>query len=106
MNCLCAMYVDRNQRAFLAQMMSFVVRYDVICHSFPFNSQYLMTRGVDIPAVHHTPGCTEGGKNSGKIFQEQAEAFKSYSLIITRSQLTFNSSNHVLMLALNLIIYQ
>ena len=43
MNCLCAIYVDRNQRAFLAQMRSFVVRYDVIYHIFPINSQYLMT---------------------------------------------------------------
>ena len=49
MNCLCAMYVDRNQRAFLAQMTSFVVRYDVIYHSFPINSQYLMMWGVDSP---------------------------------------------------------
>ena len=30
MNCLCAIYVERNQRAFLAQMTSFVVRYDFI----------------------------------------------------------------------------
>ena len=43
MNCLCAICVDRNQRAFLAQMTSFVVRYDVIHHSFPISSQYLMT---------------------------------------------------------------
>ena len=34
MNCFCAIYVDRNQRTFLAQMTSFVVRYDVIYHSF------------------------------------------------------------------------
>ena len=39
-----------NQRAFLVQMTSFVVRYDVIYHSFPINSQYLMTLGVDSPA--------------------------------------------------------
>ena len=51
MNCLCAIYVDRNQRAFLAQMTSFVVRYDVIDHFFPINSQYLMTWGVDSPAI-------------------------------------------------------
>ena len=43
------MYVDRSQRAFLAQMMSFVVPYDVIYHSFPINSQYLMMWGVDSP---------------------------------------------------------
>ena len=49
MNRLCAIYVDRNQQAFLAQMTSFVVRYDVIYHSFPVNSQYLMTWGVDSP---------------------------------------------------------
>ena len=35
MNCFCAIYVDRNQRTFLAQMTSFVMRYDVIYHSFP-----------------------------------------------------------------------
>jgi len=46
MNCLCAIYVDRNQRAFLAQMTSFVVRYDVINHPFPINSQHLMTWGL------------------------------------------------------------
>ena len=34
MNCLCAIYVAQNQQALLAQMMSFVVRYDVIYHSF------------------------------------------------------------------------
>ena len=49
MNCLCAIYVDRNQRAFLAQMRSFVVRYDVIYHIFPINSQYLMTWEVASP---------------------------------------------------------
>ena len=32
-------YVNRNQWAFLAQMTSFVVQYDVIYHSFPINSQ-------------------------------------------------------------------
>ena len=36
-NCLCAMYVDRNQRSFLAQMTSFVVQYDVTYHSFHIN---------------------------------------------------------------------
>ena len=49
MNFLCAIYVDRNQRAFLAQMGSFVVRYDVIYHLSPINSQYLMTWEVDSP---------------------------------------------------------
>ena len=49
MNCLCAIYVDRNQRAFLAQMRSFVGRYDVIYHLSPINSQYLMTWEVDSP---------------------------------------------------------
>ena len=33
MNCLCAIYVNRNQRALLAQMTSFVMWYDVIYHS-------------------------------------------------------------------------
>ena len=46
MNCLCAIYVDRNQRAFLAQMKSFVVQHDIIYHSFPINSQYLMMEGL------------------------------------------------------------
>ena len=50
LNCLCAIYVCRNQRAFLAQMTSLIVRYDVIYHFFPINSQYLMTWGVDSPA--------------------------------------------------------
>ena len=48
MNCL-YFYVDRNQRAFLAQMGSFFVRYDVIYHLSPINSQYLMTWEVDSP---------------------------------------------------------
>ena len=51
MNCLWATYVDRNQRAFLAQMTSFVVWYDFIYHSFPISSQYLMMWGVDSPAI-------------------------------------------------------
>ena len=49
MNCLCAIYVDRNQRAFLAHTRSFVVRCDVIYHLSPINSQYLMTWEVDSP---------------------------------------------------------
>ena len=49
MNCLWAIHVDRNQRPFLAQMRSFVVRYDVIHHLSPINSQYLMTWEVDSP---------------------------------------------------------
>ena len=49
MNCLCAIYIDRNQRAFLAQMTSFVMRYDVIYHLFPIGSRYLMTLGADSP---------------------------------------------------------
>ena len=53
MNCLCAIYVDRNQRAFLAQMTSFLVWYDVIYHFFPINSQYLMTWVVDSPTHLH-----------------------------------------------------
>ena len=51
MNCLCATYVDRSQRAFLAQMTSFVVWYDLIYHFLPISSQYLMMWGVDSPAV-------------------------------------------------------
>ena len=45
MNCLCAIDVDWNQHAFLAQMTSFVVQYDIIYHFFPINSQYLMMWG-------------------------------------------------------------
>ena len=45
MNCLCALYVCRDQGAFLAQMTSFVVRYDIINHSLPISSQYLMMWG-------------------------------------------------------------
>ena len=41
MNCLCAIYVDRNQRAFLAQMMSFYVGYDIILSVIPFLSNIL-----------------------------------------------------------------
>ena len=44
MNCLCAISVDRNHQAFLAQMTSFVEQYDVI-YQFPINSQYLMMWG-------------------------------------------------------------
>ena len=32
-------------------MTSFAVRYDVICHPSPINSQYLNTSGVDSPGV-------------------------------------------------------
>ena len=49
MKCLCAIYVDWNQQTFLEQMMSFVVQYDVIYHSLPVSSQYLMMGGVDSP---------------------------------------------------------
>ena len=49
---MCYIYVNRNQRAFLAQMTSFVMRYDIIYHFFPFNSQYLMTWGVDSRAFY------------------------------------------------------
>ena len=45
MKCLCAIHVDRNQQTFLEQMMSFVVWYDVIYHSLPIISQYLMMWG-------------------------------------------------------------
>ena len=45
MNFLCAIYVEQNQRAFLVQMKSFIVQYDIIYHSFPINSQYLMIGG-------------------------------------------------------------
>ena len=45
MKCLSAIHVDRNQQTFLEQMMSFVVRYDVIYHSLPIISQYLMMWG-------------------------------------------------------------
>ena len=46
MNFLGVIYIARNQQAFLAQMTSFVVRYDAIYLSFPIKSQYLMTGGV------------------------------------------------------------
>ena len=46
MICSCAIYVDRNQRVFLAQMTLFVVCYDVIHHFLPINSQYLMMWGL------------------------------------------------------------
>ena len=45
MKCLCAIHVDRNQQTFLEQMTSFVVQYDVIYHSLPIISQYLMMWG-------------------------------------------------------------
>ena len=53
MNCLCAINVDQNQRAFLAQMTSFVVRYDIMYHSFPLNSQYFDDVEVDSPVMAH-----------------------------------------------------
>ena len=54
-NCLCAIYyVARNHgRVFLAQMTSLVVRYDVIYHCFPINSQYLMTWGGGVDSPDH-----------------------------------------------------
>ena len=52
MNCLCAIYINRNQQAFLAQMTSFAVRYDVIYYFFPISYQYLMTWGIDSPGVY------------------------------------------------------
>ena len=51
MNCLWGICC-RGQRAFFAQMMSFVVRYDIIYNPFPINSQDLMSQtweGVDSP---------------------------------------------------------
>ena len=54
-NCLCAIYVDWNQQAFLAQVTSFVVWYDVIYHFFPISSQYLMTWGT---LGGWQPGCS------------------------------------------------
>ena len=45
MNFLGVIHIARNQQAFLAQMTSFVVRYDAIYLSFPIKSQYLMTGG-------------------------------------------------------------
>ena len=53
MNCLCAINVDQNQQAFLAQMTSFVVRYDIMYHSFPLNSQYFDDVEVDSPVMAH-----------------------------------------------------
>ena len=46
---------DRSQRVFFAQMTSCTMRYDVICHPFPINSQYLKKWGADSPAMHHRP---------------------------------------------------
>ena len=45
MNFLGVIYIARNQQAFLAQITSFVARYDAIYLSFPIKSQYLMTWG-------------------------------------------------------------
>ena len=38
-----------SQQVCYARIMSYVVRYDLIYHSFPTNSQYLKTLGVDSP---------------------------------------------------------
>ena len=57
MNCLCATYIDQNQRAFLAQITSVVVRYDFIYDFFPISSQYLMMWGVDSPAIGQVITC-------------------------------------------------
>lgn len=38
-----------DRRVLYAQMTSCTVRYDVIYHPFPINSQYLSTWGVDSP---------------------------------------------------------
>ena len=38
---------DRSHQLFLAQITSCAMRYDVICHPLPINSQYLKTSGVD-----------------------------------------------------------
>ena len=77
MSCLCAMYVDRNQRAFLAQMMSFVVRYDVICHSFQFS--IFDDEGFDIPAPYPM-GALRAGKTVAKFFKNKQ---KLLSLIVS-----------------------
>ena len=56
-NCLCAICIDWNQWTFFAQMTSFVVRYDVIYHFFPINSQYLIMWGLTAlssPAINGT----------------------------------------------------
>ena len=49
MNCFLGYYVDRSQQLFFAQMTSCAMRYDVIYHPFPINSQYLKMSGVDSP---------------------------------------------------------
>ena len=49
MNCFMGYYVDRSQQLLFAQMTSCAMRYDVIYHPFPINSQYLKLWGVDIP---------------------------------------------------------
>ena len=56
-NCLCATYINQNQRAFLAQITSFVLRYDFIYDFFPISSQYLMMWGVDSPAIGQVITC-------------------------------------------------
>ena len=38
------------QQVFFAQMTSYTMQYEVICHLFPINSQCLRTWGVDSPA--------------------------------------------------------
>ena len=54
MKCLCAIHVDRNQQTFLEQMTSFVGQYDVIYHSLPIISQYLMMLGEVDSSDHVT----------------------------------------------------
>ena len=50
MNCLCAIYFSRNKQAFLAQITSFVVQYDVIYISFiPYLFSIFVDVGVDSP---------------------------------------------------------
>ena len=41
--------IHEDGRVFDAQMTSCALRYDVIYHPFPINSQYLNTSGVDSP---------------------------------------------------------
>ena len=46
--------IHEDGRVFYAQMTSCAVRYDLIYHPFPINSQYLNTSEVDGPVTVKT----------------------------------------------------
>jgi len=93
---LCVIYFDQNQPAFLAQMTSFVVWYDIIYYSFPINSHYLMTWGVDSPDFQTSKFFVFKYYMFWFYLTLQMNSIKSNYLIVTSITNKFNYKNNVL----------